>query len=325
VSKEQFMEEAQGCPLTQRAVGRRAWLACAAGAGAPWLAGLAGCITTGGGGGPAPGDYADAMRQALKSVTGELPGYLFRASPIGNFGVGSIYLDEVAGGDLKQVESSWFLGGPDTWLSPAIIGAERQQSMSRLVAEGSMGSFNLASGGAREVHAQAGVALITSLVGVEAGVDARRGLNSRVDVSEVRHRRLNWAEFDAALRAGRIAPEVADIVRRGRFVVAAADIVLVGYRAEISVDEQISPRVAAGLRAKTLPVARANASFSVTEQARGRFAIAASQPVVAAVMFKQPPKVVPKDGPPPGIDAWPAAPVDAERVQSLEAKVLQRR
>ena len=66
---------------------------------------LAGCATGGAPtGGPAAGTYATAMREALRSATGALPNYQFRSSPVGNFGVGSIYIDEIAGNDLRDMK-----------------------------------------------------------------------------------------------------------------------------------------------------------------------------------------------------------------------------
>lgn len=275
---------------------------------------------------PAAADYASAMRQALRSVTGDLPGYHFRATPLGNFGVGSLYVDEIANADLAQAESSWYLGSPDTWLAADRSAAERQRLLARLVAEGSMGAVNLDAAGARELHAQASVALLTALVG-SARIDTRSGLDTRVTATDVRNRRLNWAEFEAALRAGRIAPAVADVVRRGRFVVAAADVVLVGYRAEITVDESRNPQVAAGLRAKTLIPTRVqgSAAFQVSEQTAGRFVVSAPQPVVAAVLFKRPPPVGKDLSSPTNLDAWPAASVNERAVDAVESRVLKDR
>lgn len=289
---------------------------------------LAGCATGGAPtGGPAAGTYATAMREALRSATGALPNYQFRSSPVGNFGVGSIYIDEIAGNDLRQAESSWFLGGPDNWLARSLPPAERQRWRQRLVSEGSMGAINIDSSGSRDLHLQAGIALVSALT-VNVGLDATRGIDTRLQANEVLQRRLNWAEFQAALNAGQIAPEVADVVRRGRFVIVAADVVLTGYRADISIDESRSPAIAAGLRTNLLPPSRigGNAGFRVAESARGHFVVLAPQPVVAAVLFKRPPPVS-KDlygGLPVDLDAWPTAGVSEKAVAAVEAELLRK-
>lgn len=300
--------------------GRRDCLALLAAAALPAL--LGGCAATAGG--PKPQDYAAAMRRALQSVAGELPGYSFRASPVGNFGVGSIYVDEMLDGDPRQAEAGWFLGGPDAWLAGGLPAAERQRWMGRLVAEGTMGAFDLDAAGSQELQLQAGAALVSALVG-SASFSASSRVESRFTASEVRQRRLNWAEFNAALRAGRIAPEVAETVRGRRFVLAAADVVLTGYRAQISIDESRSPEIAAGLRAKSLGLVRtpAGAGLRVVEESRGRFAVSAAQPVVAAVLFKRPPPA--SKGPEAArdwerLDAWPGAAVDAKLLERVEAQ-----
>jgi hypothetical protein len=304
--------------------GRRSLLL---GAATVLLAPLGGC-TLGGvsSGGPAADNYGTAMRQAIGAVTGPLPGYVFRASPVGNFGVGSVYVDEMAGGDLAQVESNWFLGSPDTWLASTLPPAERQRSIERVVSEGTMGTFRLDSTGSRGIQAQVGIALVAALAG-NAGLEAQRGVETRLQADEVRQRRLNWAEFQAALRAGQIGREVADIVSKGRFVLAAADIVLTGYRAEIAVDESRAPTLAVHLRTRALLPSRAGvgANLRVAESARGRFVVSSTQPVVAAVLFKRPPPV-PKDGNPPSdLDAWPLAKVSERTAAAVESKVIKAR
>ena len=308
--------------------GRRSWLRRTAALFAQLGGGWAGGCTLGGvgNGGPAPASYSAAMRQAIGSVAGPLPGYLFRTTPVGNFGVGSIYVDDIAGSDLAQVESSWFLGGPDTWLASTQAATERQRRIARMISEGTMGALHLEGSGAREIQAQVGIALVTALGG-SASLDAQRGVETRLQADEVRQRRLNWAEFQAALRAGLIDREVSALVTRGRFVLVAADVVLVGYRAEISIDESRAPALAVNLRTKALlpAVARGSANLRVAEATRGRFVVTSQQPVVAAVLFKRPPPT-PKDGSSPSDpDAWPAANVSESIAATVESQVIKAR
>lgn len=308
---------------------RRSWLCgTAALLAPPFGLGLGGCTLAGvASGGPASASYGAAMRQAISSVAGPLTGYIFRATPVGNFGVGSVYVDEIAGGDLALVESSWFLGGPDTWLASTLVPAERQRRIERMVSEGTMGTLRLESAGASDIHAQVGIALVAALGG-SASLDAQRGVETRFQADEVRQRRLNWAEFQAALRAGQIDRDVATVVAQGRFVLAAADVVLMGYRAEIAVDESRAPELALNLRTKALLPVRVSgsANLRVSESARGRFVITSPQPVVAAVLFKRPPPTS-KDGrqPPSDLDAWPQANISERAAAAIESKVMKAR
>lgn len=271
-------------------------------------------------------DYASTMRQALRSFAGELPSYYFRATPIGNFGVGSIYLDDVSDPTLKHVESSWFLGGPDSWLAPSLTRSQRQQWLARLVVEGSLGAFDLSTSTSRSLNAQAGMAILSAMVG-NASIDYSNGVETSFQASEVRDRRLNWAEFETALQAGLITPVVARVVRQGQFVVAAADVVLLGYRAQVAVDDSRNPTLSATLRTNILMPQRssATAGFSVAEEAHGRFLVTAKQPVVAAILFKRPPpqsKDLGEHTPRPALDAWPDANISHRTIDAIESRVL---
>jgi hypothetical protein len=113
---------------------------------------------------------------------------------------------------------------------------------------------------------------------------------------------------------------VAKVVRDNRFVVAAADLALMGYRAEFKVDENVNPSLSATLRKKLLPVAgSAKASLQMRESSKGHFIITSATPVVAAMLFKRPPPRSKAFGATlPALDAWPAAPIKPATMDQLE-------
>jgi hypothetical protein len=158
-----------------------------------------------------------------------------------------------------------------------------------------------------------------------AGIDAHSGVQTRLEADELRQRRLNWAELQAAIRAGHVEREVAEVVQRGRFLIAAADLVLIGYRAQIGIDAARAPRLAAELRTKALLPWRVggSASLRVTETSNGRFTVASTQPVVAAVLFKRPPATAKGAAAPADLSSWPQADVNEKKISAIEAKVLQ--
>jgi len=274
--------------------------------------------------GSSPTTYAATIREALRTYASDMHGYYFRATPVSNFGVGSIYMDDVSDPSLSRVESSWFLGSPNDWLTSSIPQADRQRLLNRIIAEGSLGAFSSSSTDTRAVNAEAGIAILSMLTG-DASLDYRKGVVTSFRASEVINRRLNWAEFQTALAAGHIKSNVADIVKSGKFVLAAADIVLIGYRAEVAVDEKINPALAVSLRTSILlPQSRgARASFNLSEGTRGHFLAHAKQPVVAAVLFKRPPPRIKSIDRMPDIDAWPAAEIQGNAVEAVEARVLK--
>src|SRR5213595_587090 len=109
---------------------RHAVLGLGLGLGLGPLLGLAaaGCASVGGSAATAvTQDYSTALRNTLRPFTGDLAGYRYRGTPLGNFGVGAIYLDEVQGADPSRAESGWYLGDPDSWLAPGRPAASRAE------------------------------------------------------------------------------------------------------------------------------------------------------------------------------------------------------
>jgi hypothetical protein len=303
---------------------RRDALACAALSGIS----LAACSGVAGPGTRAVAqDYAASLRSALEPFTDRLPGYHYRSTPLGNFGVGSVYLGEVRGTDLARAESGWFLGGPQSWLAPGLPEAQRHEWRSRVISEGSFGAFQVDASRRRAIEVSLGISIFIAL-GAAASLDFERGAEVSFRASEVRNRRLNWAEFTRAAAAGQVAKEVADAVQQNDFVIAAADVVLLDYRAEVTVDETINPSLGASLRAKAgAPVAKGGTfggALALRESTRGRFVAASSQPVIAAVLFKRPPTRA-KGGPPPSTDvgSWPAVDPFTTSLDAVDARVLQ--
>jgi hypothetical protein len=273
-------------------------------------------------------NYSDALRGALEPYTDRLPGYHYRSTPLGNFGVGSIYLSEVRSADLSHAEGGWYLGDPQTWLAVGLSPEKRREWRDRLISEGSFGAFQIDANQRRAIEANLGIAVFVAL-GVDASLNFEQGASVSFRASEVRNRRLNWAEFSKALAAGLVEPEVAKVVRTGAFVIAASDVVLLDYRAEVTVDESINPSLAASLRAKSLQSlakggTAVGASLTVRESMRGQFVATSTLPVIAAVLFKQPPPLA-KGGLPPStnLDAWPVVDVLKSSLDAVEARVLQ--
>jgi len=230
----------------------------------------------------------------------------------------------VQGGDPALAEGGWFLGGPQNWLAAGLPATERAAWLGRLVSEGSFGAFRLDAQRQRALHASLGAAVFIAL-GASATLDYQRGAELSFQASEVRNRRLNWAELQAALAAGQVAPAVAQALSRSDFVIAAADLVLVDYRAEVAVDEAVNPALAASLRAKTLQPRVKDRSVggavSLREATRGRFVATSNQPLVAAVLFKRPPARS-KDAPLPDPSGWPNVDAAGAAVDAVEARVL---
>lgn len=303
---------------------RRDAIACAALAGVS----LAACSGVAGSGTRAVGqDYSAALRSALEPFTDRLPGYHYRSTPLGNFGCGSVYLGEVRGADLSRAESGWFLGGPQSWLAADLPEAQRREWHDRVISEGSFGALRIDAGRRRAIEASLGVAIFVAL-GADASLDFERGAEVSFRASEVRNRRFNWAEFKNATAAGLVAKDVSDAVQQNDFVIAAADLVLLDYSAEVTVNETINPLLGASLRAKARTLVAKGGNFGGTlalrESTHGRFVAASSQPVVAAVLFKRPPARA-KGGPPPSADlgSWPAVDPSMTSLDAVDARVLQ--
>lgn len=268
--------------------------------------------------------YSDEIRSALQRAYHDFGDYTFRGTPVGNFGVGTMYLKEVKF-DPKHVERSWLIGHPDTWFSDSVTTEEKEALLQNIFVPAPLGDARLEE----SISTRLGLEVtmpVTKLV-LTAGVklELERGVKVTVSAANAVNRRMNWTEFTRAIKKDKIKPEVAGHVARRDYVIAAADILLNGYKAKVAVDRSVNADLHARLTKAlgTVLGKDIGLEIKISRSADGTFDIEATNPVVAAVLYKEPP------APPLGIAPfgrvaaddiaeWPTVRIDNKVLRPLE-------
>jgi len=122
-------------------------------------------------------------------------------------------------------------------------------------------------------------------------VSLENGVKVTLNASKVINHQMNWSEFESAIEGSKISQKVAKHVQKHDFVIAADDLVLVGYKATISVDKKINPELNAKLTGAVGKALGKDTQLKVnfSSSHSGTFEAEAQEPVVAAILFKAPP------------------------------------
>jgi hypothetical protein len=236
-------------------------------------------------------NYAKEVQKALeRSFRQDMRGYTFRGTPVGNFGVGTMYLNEIEN-PKTPVEQHWLIGLPDTWFAATVTQEEKNALMKRIIADGTMGSVKLEEDISKKLGLDACVPVLQDLLFLGGTVSLEKGVKVTLNASEAVNHRMNWTEFQTAVGNGKIDKGVADHVHKGDFLIAADDVVLIGYKATISVDAKINPELNAKLTSAVGRVLGKDTQLKIKFDSshKGTFEAEAVNPVVVAILFKAPP------------------------------------
>jgi hypothetical protein len=279
---------------------------------------LTGCSTS----------YDEEVQKSLKSAYGhDFKEYLFRASPVGNFGVGTMYARDIEDPD-KNPESGWLIGHPDTMFEPTVSEQEKIELLAQIFPEGSLGSKKLSKTISTGLELEAVIPNLRGLIDAGGDVDLNKGVTVSLSASEAVNRRMNWTEFVRAIKAGQIKSEIAKYLNRpGSFVLGAADIRLEGFKAYLTVDKSANANLHAKLNEAAGKVLGKDSSLKVKVgmSEEGTFSVEAVNPVIAAVMWKEPPSargsLMAENVADPA--QWGAAGIDPQKLTSLEKLISQ--
>ena len=262
--------------------------------------------------------YSGEIRNALKRVyRSDFPGYTFRGTPVGNFGVGTIYLNDIQNPSVP-IEERWLIGHPNTWFVDAVTEQEKAVLLGKIIEKGPMGSAALTEDISRKLGLDLTVPAIKDIVSVGANVNTEKGVKVTLKASEALNHRMNWDEFQIALRDGKLKPGIAEHVQKRDFVIAADDIVLSGYKALVTVDTKVNPELNAKLTEAVGKVIGqdTNMKIKISSSHAGTFEVETVSPVVAAILFKTPPPAAAQAT--ANISAWPTVTLDPQRLTQLE-------
>jgi len=270
--------------------------------------------------------YAGEMEKALKRIyrnKQQFRGYAFRGTPVGSFGVGTMYLNDIKNPNIP-VEERWLIGHPDSWFADNVSKPEREAILGKIFLRGALGDVNVTEDISRKLGIDLSIPVLRELLALGAGLNLEKGVTVALKASEAVNRRMNWTEFEIALRDGKIKPEIKDHVERRNFIIVANDIQLKAYRAVVTVDSKINPELDAKLHEAVGKVLGKDThlKISITSSHRGTYEVEAANPVVAAVLYKEPPPVATLAD--TDIDAWPTARVEVKRMAELESLSLRK-
>jgi hypothetical protein len=270
--------------------------------------------------------YDNEVRSSLTQVYGsDLSEYTFRGNPVGNFGVGTMYLKDLKD-PSKSPDQAWLIGHPDSMFEETLTTQEKQQLLDMMIAQGSLGSARLNQDISTSLGLEATFPSLHGLLNASENINLSKGVTVVLGASEAINRKLNWTEFKEAVLAQKMKPGIAQHVNEGDFVIAAADLVLVGYKAKVSVDKNANGALDAKLNEVVGKVLGKDTSVqvSVRRTDSGAFEVESVNPVVAAVLFKDPPRsrgsrgtgLLAKNA--PGMDEWRDLRLDSKRLEKVE-------
>lgn len=272
--------------------------------------------------------YDQEVRSSLTRTYGsDLSEYTFRGNPVGNFGVGTMYLKDLKD-PSKTPDQSWLIGHPDSMFEERLTAQEREHLLNGIIAQGSLGSARVNQNISSNLGLETAFPSLQTLLDASGDVNLSKGVTVVLGASEAINRKLNWTEFREAVRTNRIKPAIAQHVKEGDFVVAAADLVLVGYKAKVTVDKNANAALHAKLNEVVGKVLGKDTSAKVRVQRTdsGTFEVEAVNPVVAAVLFKDPPRprgargdgfLLTKDA--DAVEMWRAVQLDRKRLETVES------
>jgi hypothetical protein len=235
--------------------------------------------------------FADETQKAIKDAyQTDMSLYTFRGTPVGRFGAGTMYTNDLADAQTPA-DQRWLIGEPTTWFRSTVSEADQKALLVRIIVPGDLGSADLTKNVSTKLGLEAVVPAIKQVVSGGASLDYSKGVKVTLKASKATNRRVNYTELIAAAKANKMTDGVTKYLNDRDYIIGAADIVLEGYAADISIDQSVNPSLNAKLEQLAGTSADAGTvKLTITKKASGEFKVAAGQPVIAAVNYKTPPQ-----------------------------------
>ena len=233
--------------------------------------------------------YSCHLKKSLREIFGQdLKGYTFRSTPVGNFGIGTIYNANI---EKKEIpEDEWLLGSVDSWFQDTVSEEQKKASLAKIIEEGEFGIFQYGKKISNSLALNAVIPNIEHLVDVGAGGSWSRGVKVTLSATRATNRKLNWSNFMEVYKKGWLTDETMEYIARDDIAMGAADIVLEGYSADVTVDSKLNANLSASLNKLVGKVVGDDLGLGVSVQQgeKGTFQISSEKPVVAAVLYRKP-------------------------------------
>ncbi|SRR5581483_3998742 len=265
--------------------------------------------------------YEKEMQKALKGVYAghsELKSYVFRSSPVGTFGAGSMYLKEMENGKVASPDASWFIGYPGNWWADNVTEEQKTKALKSIVVAGSLPPRDLSNQISKSLGIDATVPALYDYVNLGVKTDWKHGVKVKLSAKKAANHRVDWDAFAKANKDHLLRDKIDDHIQKRDFIIGAADVEVTGYTAEIELDDSVD----VGIKAKLDSVAAAgmlsgtDLKVSASASQKGVYTVQASDPVIVAVLYKEPPAAISLAA--SDIMSWPTARIDNRLFAPLE-------
>lgn len=268
-------------------------------------------------------DYASENARVLKSIFKyDFKDYYFRGTPVGNFGVGTMYLNEPG----VPIENQWLVGHPDTWFVEGISDNEKQQLMKNIIVPGDLAKkIGLHQQITKGTNINAVAPLLVNILGLEANIETTKNVEVTLYAENIINRKMNLSEFNKAINDGKIKDAVAKVIKGRNISICSHDIIYEGFKVTINATKNATLSTALETKVNEPVIGEGGKlQVKVSRTTTGTFIVESVNPVVAAVLYKKPPPTMfytyGDTGAAESLDLWRISKIDKE-LKSLGKKM----
>jgi uncharacterized protein YajQ (UPF0234 family) len=264
-------------------------------------------------------DYSTEVRKSVQRVLkADFGKYHFYATPAGNFGVGTMYLKEVARVDPSTVSDNPLIAIPDTYFAASVTSEQRKDLIAKIFPNAKIGDFSVNETLAKGVSFQAALPNIQgALQSASAGLDFSKGVTVDLQAKQAISRKTLWTELKRAMMANQIADDIKDHLTRRDVIIAMNDVIINGYEATVKIDTKTNAALDAEMSKNVGKVlGDASLKLKIDSGQNGTYHITSGDDaVVVAVLFREIPSGVLEEQDP---DTWPVVKVKAQSYPKLQ-------
>lgn len=232
-------------------------------------------------------EYTFMMAKRIRQALGDdLKGYLFYSYPTDNFGIGSTYRLRKK---TDKPDDNTFQCATDKCLGAKSLSDPK---LDAFISKGGGGAITIKETDQKAIVAGLALPLIKQVVGVDAGTKVSSKTTISLQFGKATKRKLERDPFGKFLGpTGGASASLKDAFRLGELAVVVADVVVDRLDITICVDKASDSKLDASLKGKVGQVVggEAGVKMSVTTGADGCYSLAASNPLVVAILTKTQP------------------------------------
>lgn len=268
-------------------------------------------------------DYSKEVRQSVQDVLKlDFSAYHFWGTPVGNFGIGTMYLKSAQNVDPASISDQALIAIPDTYYSDKLTDAQKSQLFALLFPDGKVGQFSLSRHAIKGVKLEVAIPNIQNIIGANGSIDFNKDVQVELTANQARVRKTNWTEIGRAIQRNEIQQDIKNHLQARDVMIAMNDIVLDGYTAKVTVKASTNVGLDAALKSKlNSVVGDASAKFKITSSEEGTYSIQATDTVVVATLFREIPQGVLAAA---DADAFPALRVPNQNLDKMREIYIRK-